>query len=239
MVAASKPVNWLPIEGHENYEVSDFGDVRDADTHQMKKLNKNGGVKGDNYCGVRLNNIGYLVHRLVLQAFLANPENRPHVNHKNGIKKDNRLRNLEWCTPQENNIHAIQSGLNPLKKKPIRQLTLDGVEVAIFPSTLEAASSLGKPGIRNAISACLCGKQFQSGGFKWEFVKVKHQKAEAYKPKPLGKRIRQLSLQGEEIAVFSSASEAGRSINGNIGNIANCARGMIKRAAGFRWEYIA
>lgn len=55
------------------------------------------------------------IHRLMAMTFISNPDNKPHVNHKNGVKTDNSIENLEWCTAADNNRHAWKTGLN----KPI------------------------------------------------------------------------------------------------------------------------
>lgn len=88
--------------------VSDTGLVKSLPRYRCK-----GGILKPNtyagYCRVRLGKNSKLlsIHRLVAEAFIPNPENKPHINHKNGIKSDNHVKNLEWCTAKENCQHSI------------------------------------------------------------------------------------------------------------------------------------
>ena len=94
------------------YSVSNTGLVMNSKTNYILKANKS--RKG--YLLVGIENHSCKVHRLVAEAFIPNPENKPQVNHIDGNKSNNDVSNLEWVTQEENMKHAVDTGLLELPK---------------------------------------------------------------------------------------------------------------------------
>lgn len=105
------------IPDYPNYYIEDNGNVySESYGNYIKPF-----VHKDGYLIVKFHynkkNKNYRLHRLLAEAFIPNPKNKPLVNHINGIKSDNRLENLEWCTKSENEIHAFKIGLKRISEK--------------------------------------------------------------------------------------------------------------------------
>lgn len=154
---------WMSIQDYEGlYEISNFGQVKSLD-REFTSISKGkfcvkrwkGRIlkpkyRKDGYVNITLAKHGInkvlFVHRLVGQAFIENPENKPEINHIDGIKTNLFVGNLEWSTKSENKKHAFDTGL----KKPVRlgkhgnaKIILDTQTGIFYDCIKEAASAKG------------------------------------------------------------------------------------------------
>lgn len=192
---------WKPVVGYEGYyEISNLGNVlsheRVIEYEYKTKLGiiiKRSFKKSKNL-KTHINSVGYYttdfqvnkikktvaIHRLIAEAFILNPENKATVNHKDGIKTNNTISNLEWATYSENNKHATDNNLrqspwtgkfgadNP-RSKPVIQYDKAYNKINEFNNAREAQRITGIS--YKHISSCCLGNRSTHGGYKWEYKK--------------------------------------------------------------------
>ena len=175
---------WIKVKGFELYSVSDQGNVRNDKTGRILK----GGLDTYGYpqvilCknGARVNR---KVHRLVAEAFVPNPDNKPQVNHIDGNKQNNAASNLEFCTNQENQTHFwrylnneqnkanrinAHKGKGLLSDNPNSKSVIRLEDGKVFRTIKEAAEELNISYIH--IGEVCKGKRKTTGGYHWSYVK--------------------------------------------------------------------
>ena len=104
---------WYNILNSNRYSISNYLRIKTVNKYSEKLINPCVGKNGYYFFNFQINGgiIGKNIHRLIAEMFIPNPNNYPCINHKNGIKTDNSLENLEWCTYRYNNKHAIDNML--------------------------------------------------------------------------------------------------------------------------------
>lgn len=142
---------WRPIPGIPYMEVSSMGECRTID-HYTEFRRADGTTRirffsgkerkhsfdKDGYPVVGYRKQTYHVHRLVALTFIPNPENKPCVNHIDGIKNNNDASNLEWCTRSENDLHAFRIGLRDTRGKKHPQFGKYDISTEIKMKTVES-----------------------------------------------------------------------------------------------------
>ena len=159
------------IDGFEKYTIDTLGNVVSYHCRKPKTLKSNLNHAG--YPALSLNNCRKIrrarVHRLVAEAFIPNPESKRTVNHKNGIKTDNRVENLEWATHSENHLHSYRELGRDTSylSRSVVQMTLGGQKIRWFPSLTDTER---KGFNRKKISRCCDGLDEEHRGFRWEYA---------------------------------------------------------------------
>ena len=168
---------WRAVKGHPNYKVSSLGRVKSL---ARKRRVKNGyycmagerilrpAINCNGYQHLSLDGKDHRVHRIVASAFIENPNNYRDVNHKNGIKTDNRVENLEWVSHSDNEIHKIYTLKTPGELiRPMRKVLC--VETGkVYISISSACRELG---IKTShISEACQGKISQTCGYHWRYI---------------------------------------------------------------------
>lgn len=178
---------WMPVKGYEcKYEVSNYGNVVSLNYRQTGERHPLSIKTGkDGYLRVTLCKKcickSILVHRLVAEAFIPNPENKPFVDHIDTDRKNNCVLNLKWCNRKENannpitlkrmgdNLRNLKRiyGEQIAKKRKIKvaQYTLDGKLVKVWDSAKDAEISMS---ISN-ICDCCKGNRKTAKGYIWKY----------------------------------------------------------------------
>ena len=186
---------WKDINGFEGYyQVSNLGRVKSIErvieylSYGKKKTKKicekifkpQFNKSGYYMVNLSVNNMHYpkQIHRLVAEAFIPNPDNKPQVDHINTIRTDNRVENLRWCTQQENTDNPLSKakhkeyysehiGSNHHCARKIIQFTADNELLDVYDCIKDASEKLNVD--RAHISSCCSGKRKTAGGSRWKY----------------------------------------------------------------------
>lgn len=221
------------INTDKHYYVSNFGRFRNSNGIIMDnyKTNEHG------YIRVYLYKKTFALHRLVALTFLDNPLHKEQVNHKDGVKKNNRVDNLEWCTNSENQKHKFATGLGNVITRKVKQYDLNGNCIKEHDSILSAAKEMNVS--KSSIRGVLINHNRTSAGYIWKYSEDVFDFTKKITINPnIGRKVGQYDLNMNLITIHDTMSSAARHINVNK----NCIRHVIiKRSqtcGGFRWKYL-
>lgn len=185
--------NWVDIIGYENhYQIRPDGKIRGLTRTIKEKVRDRTQTHYGEEIVPFITNVGYPavnlskdsekkqkhIHRLLAIHFIPNPDNKPHINHKNGIKTDYRLENLEWCTRSENQQHRYKTlghtgsmkgryGKNHVAAKKI--MGINGDRTILF-DTVKEAMQFTKVKNQFTIRESVRLDRFTMNGWKFKYI---------------------------------------------------------------------
>lgn len=220
-----------------DYSVSDKGEIRKDTTNYILSQSKQ-----QDYCHVTLNIKGkqkrMRVHRLVAEAYIDNPENKPYVNHIDGNRSNNIVSNLEWVTPAENIQHAVNTGLmRSGVARAVIQYDLKGNQMMTFTSATEAARQIG--GSQEHITQCCKRQRETDHDYQWRYADDPNPDVhEVQKRYITGKRVAQCDEEGNILNIYPSFKEAARAVKGTSSAISRVCSGTNIRHKGYKWKLV-
>lgn len=153
------------IPDFPNYTVNQNGDVYNKHGVKLKPSVQRNGYLIVSLSNEKVKHKRFLVHRLVAQAFIPNPNGLPQVNHIDKNKQNNCVDNLEWCTPLENLNHSkVIEKASKAKLTKVKCITTGKV----YNSFKEIEETLGLP--HSNLVACCNGKRKTCGGMEWRYA---------------------------------------------------------------------
>lgn len=180
-----------------------------------------------------------LVHRLVAQAFIPNPDNLPQINHKDCNPQNNNVKNLEWCDNSYNQKYKNKFGISNTETEgqPLFAVKLDTLEVLHFRSQGEAGRELGLK--QGSVRSVIIGKQKQAGGYYFKEddgngIEIDKEKLnDIVDGMYFRGEIFAVNLNTSEVSRFKSQSEASRLLGINQQNIGATISGRYKYTHGY------
>jgi hypothetical protein len=231
---------WKPINGFPGYEISNYGNARTIDrmtggknNHFRKGQKLKCGICSTGYPEImtwKVNKgIKQRIHRLVALHFIPNPEAKKMVNHKDGVKTNNHIENLEWATRRENEDHAMENGLKPRgEENGWSKLTEDGVR-EIFRLYSKGMNYVEIEKEMGIVTKATIGRVIQRK--IWAHV------TDIIEPEVLDMRVVGILKNGFE-RVYDSAADAARKTGADSSKISMCLNGHRKIHNSTKWVYL-